>query len=96
VLRVLRPGGRFVFAGEPTRWGDAVARRLSHATWLAATSLRHVPGLRGWVRPAAELTESSQAAALEWLVDLHTFAPGDLRGPPYARVRSTSRSSPRS
>ncbi|HZG95127.1 MAG TPA: class I SAM-dependent methyltransferase [Mycobacteriales bacterium] len=80
VLRVLRPGGRFVFAGEPTRWGDAVARRLSHATWLAATSLRHVPGLRSWVRPAAELTESSQAAALEWLVDLHTFAPADLRG----------------
>ena len=23
VLRVLRPGGRFVFAGEPTRYGDA-------------------------------------------------------------------------
>src|SRR4029079_12466389 len=28
VLRVLRPGGRFVFAGEPTRYGDVVARRL--------------------------------------------------------------------
>ena len=29
VLRVLKPGGRFVFAGEPTRCGDFVARRLS-------------------------------------------------------------------
>ena len=26
VLRVLKPGGRFVFAGEPTRYGDVVAR----------------------------------------------------------------------
>lgn len=78
VLRVLRPGGRFVFAGEPTKWGDVVARRLSYATWLAATNLRHVPGLRGWVRPADELTASSAAAALEAHVDLHTFAPDDL------------------
>jgi ubiquinone/menaquinone biosynthesis C-methylase UbiE len=31
VLRVLKPGGRFVFAGEPTKWGDYVARRLSRA-----------------------------------------------------------------
>ena len=29
ILRVLKPGGRFVFAGEPTRHGDYVARRLS-------------------------------------------------------------------
>jgi ubiquinone/menaquinone biosynthesis C-methylase UbiE len=78
VLRVLKPGGRFVCAGEPTRWGDAVARRLSHATWLAATNLRHVPGLGGWVRPAQELTASSAAAALEAHVDLHTFAPSEL------------------
>jgi len=78
VLRVLKPGGRFVFAGEPTKWGDAVARRLSHATWIAATNLRHVPGLGDWVRAPAELTASSAAAALEAHVDLHTFAPDDL------------------
>jgi ubiquinone/menaquinone biosynthesis C-methylase UbiE len=78
VLRVLRPGGRFVFAGEPTKWGDVIARRLSHATWLAATSLRHVPGLRDWVRSVEELTASSEAAALETHVDLHTFAPVEL------------------
>jgi SAM-dependent methyltransferase len=79
VLRVLRPGGRFVFAGEPTRYGDVVARRLSRLTWWATTRVTRLPGLSGWRRPQHELDESSQAAALEWVVDLHTFAPAALR-----------------
>ena len=33
VLRVLKPGGRFVFAGEPTRIGDRYARKLGGLTW---------------------------------------------------------------
>ena len=33
VLRVLKPGGRFVFAGEPTRIGDWYARALGRLTW---------------------------------------------------------------
>ncbi len=33
VLRVLKPGGRFVFAGEPTTVGDWYARRLGRLTW---------------------------------------------------------------
>ena len=37
-----------------------------------------LPGLGGWRRPQAELDESSRAAALESIVDLHTFDPGDL------------------
>ena len=37
-----------------------------------------LPGLSSWRRPQAELDESSRAAALEWIVDLHTFAPADL------------------
>jgi ubiquinone/menaquinone biosynthesis C-methylase UbiE len=78
VLRVLKPGGRFVFAGEPTRWGDVVARKLSHWTWVAATRITHLPGLASWARPRDELRASSEAAALEALVDLHTFTPGDL------------------
>ena len=32
----------------------------------------------GWRRPQAELDESSRAAALEAIVDLHTFDPADL------------------
>jgi ubiquinone/menaquinone biosynthesis C-methylase UbiE len=78
VLRVLRPGGRFVFAGEPTRYGDLVARRLSRLTWRAARAAGRLPGLGEWIRPDSELDASSSAAALEALVDLHTFAPAEL------------------
>jgi ubiquinone/menaquinone biosynthesis C-methylase UbiE len=76
VLRVLKPGGRFVFAGEPTRWGDYIARRLSRATWWVTT--RVAPAT--WRRPQAELDESSRAAALESVVDIHTFVPSVLEG----------------
>lgn len=78
VLRVLKPGGRFVFAGEPTRHGDLVARRLSRLTWWAAMRATRLPQLADWRRPKAELDESSRAAALEAVVDLHTFPPGEL------------------
>jgi len=79
VLRVLRPGGRFVFAGEPTQRGDLVARKLSRLTWWAASRITQLPALRDrWARPPAELAESSRAAALEAVVDLHTFDPDRL------------------
>jgi SAM-dependent methyltransferase len=79
VIRVLKPGGRFVFAGEPTRYGDFVARRLSRLTWWATVRATRLPGLGGWSRPRAELDASSRAAALESVVDLHTFDPAELR-----------------
>lgn len=79
VLRVLKPGGRFVFAGEPTKVGDWYARRLGRLTWQATTRVTHLAPLRErWSRPKAELDESSRAAALESVVDLHTFDPGEL------------------
>ena len=79
VLRVLKPGGRFVFAGEPTTVGDWYARKLGHLTWLASTKVTHLPRLRDrWSRPEAELAESSRAAVLESVVDLHTFDPREL------------------
>jgi ubiquinone/menaquinone biosynthesis C-methylase UbiE len=78
IIRVLKPGGRFVFAGEPTKHGDYVARRLSRFTWWAATRVTRLPQLADWRRPQAELDESSRAAALEAVVDIHTFAPDDL------------------
>lgn len=79
MLRVLRPGGRVVICGEPTRYGDYVARRLSRATWWAATRATRLPLVRQrWARPKEELDESSRAAALEAVVDLHTFDPDAL------------------
>jgi SAM-dependent methyltransferase len=78
VLRVLKPGGRFVFAGEPTRIGDWYARRLGRLTWWAATRVTRFGPLRGWRRPQAELDCSSRAAALEAVVDLHTFDPDEM------------------
>lgn len=79
-LRVLRPGGRFVFCGEPTERGDYVARRLSRATWWAASRFGQLPGIgQRYTRTQGELEESSRAARLESVVDLHTFDPAALR-----------------
>ena len=79
MLRVLKPGGRFVIAGEPTRIGDRYARRLGRLTWKATTTVTQLPPLRDtWARPKEELDESSRAAALEAVVDLHTFDPDEL------------------
>jgi ubiquinone/menaquinone biosynthesis C-methylase UbiE len=78
VLRVLKPGGRFVFAGEPTKIGDAYARKLGQLTWWLTTNITKLPALNGWRRPQEELDESSRAAALEAVVDLHTFDPAEL------------------
>jgi SAM-dependent methyltransferase len=78
VLRVLKPGGIFVFAGEPTKLGDAYARRLGQFTWWLTTNVTKAGALRGWRRPQSELDASSRAAALEGVVDLHTFDPAEL------------------
>ncbi|UZJ25633.1 class I SAM-dependent methyltransferase [Rhodococcus antarcticus] len=78
VLRVLRPGGRFVFAGEPTTIGDRYARLLGRTTWELTTRATKLPALASWRRPQAELDESSRAAALEAVVDIHTFDPEAL------------------
>ena len=55
-----------------------MARRLSRLTWWAATRATRLGPLRDWARPAEELDESSRAAALEAVVDLHTFVPAEL------------------
>lgn len=78
VLRVLKPSGRFVFAGEPSKIGDFYARRVSRLTWHTVTTVAKLPALRHWRAAQRELDESSRAAALEAVVDLHTFAPARL------------------
>ena len=79
ILRVLKPGGRFVIAGEPTKVGDWYARRLGRLTWKATKAVTHLPPLRDtWAKDQEALDESSRAAALEAVVDLHTFDPDEL------------------
>lgn len=79
-LRVLKPGGRFVFCGEPTKRGDFVARRLSRATWWATTKVGALPGVgQRLARPRLELEQASRVAYLEAVVDVHTFDPSELR-----------------
>lgn len=79
MLRVLRPGGRFVFCGEPTQRGDVVARKLSTLTWWATGKITRLPRLRErFGRPPEELAASSREAALEAVVDIHTFDPDRL------------------
>jgi SAM-dependent methyltransferase len=73
--RVLAPGGTLLFAGEPSRYGDSLARvpkRLAGALaplWRAALRARPAPPAEG----------GAPDAALEGVVDVHAFAPGELR-----------------
>ena len=64
----------------------------------AATRVTRLPLLRErWAGPPEELDESSRAAALEAVVDLHTFDPGGRwRGRRCGPARSTCARSPRS
>ena len=79
IIRVLRPEGRFVICGEPTRKGDFVARRLSRLTWWSARTVASLPILPStWARSPEDLETSSKEAALEAIVDLHTFDPSRL------------------
>ena len=74
--RVLRPGGMIAFAGEPSRYGDRLAALPKRAGMLAAPAWRRLVGAR---RRAVPEAEQSNGHALESEVDVHAFAPADLR-----------------
>jgi ubiquinone/menaquinone biosynthesis C-methylase UbiE len=74
--RVLRPGGAIAFAGEPSRYGDQLAALPKRAGMLAAPMWRRLVGARE--RAVAE-AEISDGHSLEGEVDVHAFAPADLR-----------------
>jgi SAM-dependent methyltransferase len=80
--RVLRPGGRIVFAGEPSRLGDRIASVPKRGAHALAPAWRRLLRARpaGWAG-----TDSSHNGAgarndhdLERFVDIHAFEPGDL------------------
>ncbi len=74
--RVLRPGGTIAFAGEPSRYGDRLAALPKRAGMLAAPAWRRLTGAR---RRAVAEAELSNGHSLEGEVDVHAFAPADLR-----------------
>lgn len=78
--RVLKPGGRFVIAGEPTAVGDRIATQVKRAGRVGVKLAAVVLGSQRVVHdPRAVLTPEDRAAAdLEWEVDLHCFSPDDL------------------
>jgi ubiquinone/menaquinone biosynthesis C-methylase UbiE len=74
--RVLRPGGLIAFAGEPSRYGDRLAAMPKRAGLALAPAWRSLTGARE--RAVAE-AEQSEGHSLEGEVDVHAFAPRDLR-----------------
>jgi SAM-dependent methyltransferase len=86
--RVLRPGGTVVFAGEPSRYGDRLARVPKRGAAAVAPLWRRAIGARpaGSVPYAngngnghgADVDSHARDHALERFVDIHAFAPGDL------------------
>jgi SAM-dependent methyltransferase len=87
--RVLAPGGTVLFAGEPSRYGDRLARVPKRAAGALAPLWRRALGARA----AAPHDEQVPDAALEGFVDVHAFAPGELaraaRSAGFADVRIT-------
>jgi len=84
--RVLRPGGLFVFAGEPSRTGDriaAVPKRIALRVaplWRRLMRARAAVGFeddRIGVESAAQPAELG-GEALESFVDVHDFTPDEL------------------
>jgi SAM-dependent methyltransferase len=81
--RVLKPGGTVVFAGEPSRYGDRIARVPKRGAAAVAPLWRRAIGARA----AGSVTNGNgsnghdphaEDHALERFVDIHAFAPGDL------------------
>jgi ubiquinone/menaquinone biosynthesis C-methylase UbiE len=71
--RVLAPGGTLLFAGEPSRYGDHLARVPKRLATAVAPLWRRAIG----AAPAAGSQEGADAS-LEGFVDVHAFAPSQL------------------
>jgi SAM-dependent methyltransferase len=75
--RVLRPGGRIAFAGEPSSLGNRLAAIPKRGALMVAPLWRSA--LRAGVRPPSENGSwDHDEHALEPFVDVHAFAPQEL------------------
>ncbi|MCU0313030.1 MAG: class I SAM-dependent methyltransferase [Solirubrobacteraceae bacterium] len=77
-LRVLRPGGVIVFAGEPSRVGDRIADVPKRAATAVAPLWR--AALRASPAPEGHADGGEENHELERHVDVHAFVPADLAG----------------
>jgi ubiquinone/menaquinone biosynthesis C-methylase UbiE len=94
--RVLRPGGTVFFAGEPSRYGDRLARVPKRGAAAVAPLWRRAIGARRLGTASGDGNGNGHDPhahdhALERFVDIHAFAPADLaehaRGAGFADVR---------
>ncbi|MDD5748899.1 MAG: methyltransferase domain-containing protein [Actinomycetota bacterium] len=83
ILRVLRPGGICMLAGEPTRTGDFLGRIARRSTLEVLKLYTRLGGRFGGKK--ARLREEgtsdspqSETKELETLVDIHTFKPREV------------------
>ncbi|MGA9875105.1 MAG: class I SAM-dependent methyltransferase [Solirubrobacteraceae bacterium] len=74
--RVLAPGGTVLFAGEPSRYGDQLAKVPKRAAGAVAPLWRRAIG----ARPAPPADGGAPESSLESVVDVHAFSPGELSG----------------
>ncbi|HEY0516256.1 MAG TPA: class I SAM-dependent methyltransferase [Solirubrobacteraceae bacterium] len=72
--RVLAPNGTLLFAGEPSRYGDRLARVPKRFATTVAPLWRRALGAAA----APDSEHGEPDAALERVVDVHAFAPGEL------------------
>jgi ubiquinone/menaquinone biosynthesis C-methylase UbiE len=90
-FRVLKPGGMIYFAGEPSRLGDKIARYPKQTGHRLSPLWRRALGVGRLSEREAEAIAAGKRSqehidghAVEHLVDVHTFTPGDLAG--YAKT----------
>jgi SAM-dependent methyltransferase len=76
--RVLAPGGRVVFAGEPSRFGDRLAALPKRGASALAPLWRRAVRAAPPPPPAPAGSVNGDDHRLERVVDIHSFAPADL------------------
>ncbi|MEA2430772.1 MAG: hypothetical protein QOI19_1245 [Thermoleophilaceae bacterium] len=75
--RVLRPGGRVAFCGEPSEYGDRLAGVPKRAALRMAPAWRRLLGVG---RRIDDFGSEAAEHGLEHVVDVHAFTPGQLQG----------------
>jgi SAM-dependent methyltransferase len=76
--RVLAPGGRLVFAGEPSRFGDRLATLPKRGANAVAPLWRRALRAGPPPLPNGDGSRGADDHDLERVVDIHAFVPGDL------------------